>query len=133
MTRNSLLYLLGAAAAAVLPGCSEKYEQKDLGPDSPQGRQVRRMVDALRAGGTGNLDAAMAAQAVSGLDAAQSDAMRATLTELIQADAVQLVDLYLHGEKVYRASFRLTAGDQTRDLFMLLVETGGEIRWAGRN
>ena len=91
------------------------------------------MLETLRRDGAANLDRSMSEQGVAGLDEGFASALRATLKELIDADTARLQDLDRFGENVYRATFLLTSGRQSRQVFILLVEKDGALRWAGRN
>jgi hypothetical protein len=119
--------------ALATAGCGKDYEQKKLGRDSPQGAQVRAMVQALRAGGEKGLDGALARQAAGNLSDPEKQALRAALMELLRAGSVELERIDQFGPRAYRATFILTAGGAPRPAAFLLVEKDGQLRWAGRN
>ena len=130
--RNKIL--IGLVATAMLSaGCSGDYEQKQLGDDSPQAKQVRAMIASLRQAGLEGLDETMRRQAAEGLDRRQMAGLRATLAEIIAAEKVELHHLDRFGKSVCRARLDLAEGGQQRKVFVLLVESRGNLRWAGRN
>ncbi len=130
--RNKIL--CGFAATVVLAaGCSRDYEQKQLGDDSPQAGQVRDMIASLRQGGLERLDETMRRQAAEGLSRQQQAGLRATLAEIIEAEKVELNRLDRFGKNVCRAALDLSEGPQQSKVFVLLVESQGDLRWAGRN
>jgi hypothetical protein len=120
-------------AAIAMTGCSKDFEQKKLGKDSPEASRVRAMVDALRQGGEKGLAETMKTQAAGGLTGSQELALQASLRELIAADAVEVDKVDSFGPQVYRATLKLSTGGKTRAVALLLVATGDELRWAGRN
>jgi len=126
-----------AAAAGLLAlcacGCGKDYDQKKLGKDSPQAAQVRAKVQALRDGGEKGLPGAMARQAAGGLSDAQTQALRASLMELLRAETVELERMDQFGPSVIRATFVLSSGSAKHSAAFLLVEKDGQLRWAGRN
>lgn len=91
------------------------------------------MIASLREGGTDGLEEHLRQYAVSDLTDARTAALRATLMEIVNAEAAELARLDRFGDDVYRASMRLTSGVRTRTFPVLLVETDGALRWAGRN
>ncbi len=130
--RNSVFFaaLVGGLVAT---GCSKEYEQDRIDGDSPRAAEVRSMIASLREGGTDGVDEHVRRFGASDLTDAQTAALRATLREIVNAEAAELERLDRFGDDVYRASLRLTSGRQTRALLVLLVETDGALRWAGRN
>ena len=131
--------ITSAAATSLLaglllaPGCSKKYDHRQLGPDSPRGREVRRMLAALREAGRDGLDQTMRRDGAGGLDRQRAEALRAALAELIDARSVELATVDRFGENVFRAGFRVAAGGRERTVYFLLVAGDGRLRWAGRN
>ena len=114
-------------------GCSQEYAQKRPGPDSPRGREVSRMLAALREAGSDGLDETIRRHGAAGLDDARAGILRATLRQLIEATTVQLQTLDRFGENVYRAGFLVASGQDDRKTHLLLVLSDGELRWAGPN
>lgn len=130
MIRNSAVWVL---AAGLLGGCAGEYERRDLGPDSPQGRQVRKMIDALRQAGDA-FDAEAARQSADGLTESQAAGLKYLLRQIAQAERVELASLDRFGERVYRAALDLAGPQGPRKLHVLLVEVAdGQLRWAGAN
>ena len=130
--RNSVFFaaLMGGLVAA---GCSKEYEQNRIDGDSPRAAEVRSMIASLREGGTDGVEDHLRRYAASDLTDARTAALRATLREIVNAEAAELERLDRFGDDVYRASLRLTSGGRARTLLVLLVETDGALRWAGRN
>ena len=125
-----------SAAATMLflaQGCSQKYDQKHPGPDSPRGQEVARMLSALREAGGDGLDETIRRDGAAGLDDARAGALRAALLQLIEATTVRLKTVDSFGENVYRAGFRVTSDGDDRKTHLLLVVSDGKLRWAGPN
>lgn len=131
-TRNKILCSL-IVTASLVAGCSEDYEQKQLGDDSPRAVQVRAMIASLRQAGLEKLDETMRQQSASELDRRQRAGLRATLAEIIAADDVKLNSLDRFGQSVFRATLEVSEGGQQSNVFILLIESEGNLRWAGRN
>jgi hypothetical protein len=133
MSSNLSCTVAAGLLALCLAGCGKDYDQKKLGKDSAQGRQVQAMVQTLRDGGEKGLTAAMAQQAAAGLSGSQTQALRLSLMELLRAGSVELERIDQFGPSVIRATFVLTTGGAKRSAALLLVEKEGQLRWAGRN
>ena len=130
--RNSVLWA-ALAAGLVAAGCSGEYKQDRLDADSRRAAEVRSLVASLREGGTDGIEGHLRRHASGGLTDVQTLALRATLAEIVNAEAVELARIDRFGDDIYRASLKLTSGGQIRTFTVLLVETGGALRWAGRN
>jgi len=130
-TKNNLIGV--CLAAAVLAGCSDKYDRQGLGADSAQAAQVRRMIAALRNAGSDRAEDVMRRQMPAGLQSRRAEALKATLTRIVKADSVELAKIDRFGDKVYRASLKLTSADREQTIHVLLVQGEGELRWAGQN
>jgi len=121
----------GLLLAFAAGGCAKEYDRAELGEDSPRGREVRRMIEALRdadpAGRSERIDDQLAAD----LTDRQRQAARAALERIADADAAALQRIDTFGDRVYRAAIALTEGPDEATLTMLLVETDGQLRWAG--
>ena len=122
-----------AATVALAAGCSKDYGQKQLGDDSPQAGQVRAMIASLRRAGLERLDETMRQQAAEGISVQQQAGLRATLAEIIEAEKVELNRLDRFGKNVCRAALDLSEGERRSKVFVLFVESRGNLRWAGRN
>lgn len=133
ITISSEVAVLVAAGLLMVAGCRKEYGQEKLGPDSPVGRKVRAMIDAARRAGESKLDHTAARQVADKLTSVQSASAAAMLRDIVLAAKVELRKLDRFGENVYRASLRLTLPDEVKTVHALLVETDGELRWAGPN
>ena len=131
MTNHSVA--LFCLAMSALAGCSESYDRQGLGADSPQAVQVRRMIAALRNAGSDRVEEIMRRQMPTNLQSHRADALKATLTNIVKADSVELTKIDCFGDKVYRASLKLTSAGRRQALHVLLVQAEGKLRWAGRN
>lgn len=131
--RNRLAAAVAGLALLPVAGCSDGYEQRRLAGDAPQRRELRVMVDALRSGGEEALEGFLAEHGASGLTDVQRAALRASLTEIVRAESVELTELDRFGRDVYRATLRMTTAGQTKPAYFLLIRSGGRLRWAGRN
>lgn len=116
--------------ALVSSGCSKDYSHAEVGADSPMGRQAAGMLDALRQAGAAGLDQVIANDGAPGLDAAQQQALRAVLEQMISADEATLTDVDRFGE-VYRASVQLVANGQPQEIYVLMVLVEKNLKWAG--
>lgn len=114
-------------------GCAARYERSDVGVDSDEGRAVVKMLAELRAAGPAQVGNFIIDHAAGQLTAEQSAGLKATLTQFAAASTAQLVSLDRFGPEVYRAGIKLTDVRGTQTIFMLLVRTGGKLRWAGAN
>jgi hypothetical protein len=123
LARAAILLLL-------MTGCGKDYGQQKLGRDSPQGRQVAGMVQALRQAGEKGLDPVLSRQAVEGLSQAELQALRAGLIEIVRAKNVEFERLDKFGPQVYRATFMLEKDGAKQPAAMLLVDKDGLLRWA---
>ncbi|MDP7636789.1 MAG: hypothetical protein QF577_04480 [Phycisphaerae bacterium] len=134
MIRNSLIILVVAQMLPVFAGCSKEYEHRKLGRDSPQAKQVRKMVQLLHEGGLERLDELMARQAAADLTGGQTRVLRGAMERIVDADTVELEKIERFGKNVYRAVFRLDGKNRSATLAVLLVTAkAGTLRWAGPN
>jgi hypothetical protein len=134
MIRNSLIILVAAQVLPVFAGCSKEYEHRKLGRDSPQAKQVRKMVQSLHEGGLERLGELMARQAAADLTGGQTRVLRGALERIVDADSVELEKIERFGKNVYRAVFRLDEKNGPATLAVLLVTAkAGTLRWAGPN
>ena len=72
-------------AVLATAGCSKEY-QRQSGDQSAQREQVRRMVQELRQGGADKLDQTLSGQCAAELDAAQKQALSASMKEVVVAE-----------------------------------------------
>ena len=132
-TRNSLA-IVTAAVFAACTGCSKEYEHERFAQDSPEAVHIRKLVRALREGGSNRLDERMDEQAARGLDEDQTRSLQFALAQIVAADTVELEKTERFGKQVYRAVFRLTTKDGPGTLAVLLVKIeDGTLRWVGKN
>lgn len=117
----------------MLAGCSPEYGHKTVGPDSPEGRTVTAMLQELRRGGKAGVDHFIDRHGASSLTLQQRRGLRAALEYLATTTgALKLVELDRFGPRVFRAGVRVS-GPPAVTAALLLVESGGELRWAGPN
>jgi len=123
-----------AAALVLAGGCSKKYGHERLGTGSPEAAKVHKMLLDLREAGEKGLDETIRKDGADGLSQAQAKMLRATLLEMIRADAVELERMDRFGGSVWRAIFELTTreGSSTAAVLIVIPEDGRP-RWAGRN
>jgi len=131
--RRITITSVAATMLLLAQGCSQKYDRKRPGPDSPRGQEVARMLSALREAGGDGLDETIRRDGAAALDDMRAGALRAALLELVEARSVELETLDRFGENVYRAGFRVASGRDERKTHLLLVVSDGELRWAGPN
>ena len=131
MTRTSLLF--AAAVPLMLVGCGDKYGRSEHDAASSQFAQVASMLAELRSSGPGGVDEAMAQQAADGLDKGRSASLAATLTMLVRAEQAELTRLDSFGKDIYRAAIQVAYKGRRRSVYVLLVDDGDDLRWAGRN
>ena len=131
--RRITITSVAATMLLLAQGCSQNYDRKRPGPDSPRGQEVARMLTALREAGGDGLDETIRRHGAAGLDDARAGALRAALLELVEARSVELETLDRFGENVYRARFRVASGRDERKTHLLLVVSDGKLRWAGPN
>jgi len=91
------------------------------------------MIEALRDADPAERGERIDGQLAADLTDRQRQAARAALERIASADAAAVERLDAFGERVYRAAIALTQGPDEATLTMLLVETGGQLRWAGPN
>jgi hypothetical protein len=121
------------AGAFLTAGCGDDYGHEQLSEDSPQAREVGRMVAELRDAPAQRREDVLRGQATEGLTQERSDALADALRELAEAETVTVERVDRYGESVFQASFELTTAEGTRRAVLLLVQTDGRLRWAGPN
>ncbi len=131
MTKSSLL--LVGAVALMLGGCGDKYGQSENDSGSPQFARVASMLAELRSSDSGGIDEALTRQSAADLNQSQAASLRATLTMLAQAEQTELTGLDRFGKDIYRASIQVTNNRSRRSVYILLVDDGDDLRWAGMN
>ena len=127
---TSAALLAGCLLAA--GGCSQKYENRQLGLDSPEAKKVRALLAALRSGGEGGLDQAVRRDGAGNLTEPQARMLRETLRKLATAEKVELTRMDRYGKDVWRAIFTLVGPDGEASLpILLVIPEGGKPVWAG--
>ncbi len=128
MIRTKVFILLLLTALA---GCSSEYKHKELGKDCPKADEIRSMIKKLRADKSGTVIEGICQDA--GLAQQRLAALRFMLTQIKQAQSIELTDLDSFGGNIYRASITLELNGRPRHIFALLVEADNKLRWAGPN
>ena len=130
--RTLILVLLGAAFAAA--GCGKDYEQRRLDEQSPEFQRVATMLQDLRQAGQDGLDEHLDEHGAADLNAQRTEALRAVLRELQQAQTATLVQLDAFGPQTYRATIELRVDEEPKTVAVLLVAPEEDtFYWAGMN
>jgi len=125
---NSLSVLLWAL---LLSGCSSQdYQQQPLTPDSPTGREIQQMLDALAETDAEALERYIDRYGATDLNDQQTRGLTAALRSLAGGQP-RLSKLDRFGDNVVRAGIEPAEGRPL--VWMLLIETDDGLRWAGPN
>jgi len=114
-------------------GCGREYGHQQLAGDSPEAREVERLVEELRQAAPERRGELMRSQAADGLEENRFAALAAALRELADAEIVTVKRVDRYGEDVFQASFEWTTAEGKRRASLLLVRADGRLRWAGPN
>lgn len=121
-----------------LAGCGQDYDHQPLDENSPLFRETAGLIDAAcQADSDDALGAHLAAHKADSLNDAQTQALRATLQSIAQAERAELKSVDSFGPQIYRAIIELTNPDapapQTLAVLLVRPDEGGPLFWAGAN
>jgi fructose-specific phosphotransferase system component IIB len=130
---TDLIKILAMVCISALCGCSKDYQHAEMGKDSPLGKKAAAMIQAMRSAGKDGLAAVVGRDGASGLNQSQQAGLQAALEEIVAADQAELTDMERFGDKVFRATIQTTVGGKSQEFCMLMVLSGDELKWAGKN
>ena len=125
--------ILAMVCIFALCGCSKEYQHAEMGKDSPMGKKAAAMMQSIRSAGKEGLAEIVRRDGASGLNESQQAGLQATLEEIAAADQAELIDMERFGDKVFRATIQLAIGGKLQEFCMLMVLSGDELKWAGKN
>jgi hypothetical protein len=126
------MFFVAPALLTLLAGCSTKYQHSDLSTDSPEGKKVAAMIEAVRKAKSDGLNSVILSNCAPGLNDREKESLKATLAEISAASGAELAAIDRFGDNVFRASIRL-AGPQESTIYVLLISKDDQLYWAGRN